>query len=210
MPKAPRTKEEINAVKENILASALRIIIEEGFKSLSMRKIAARLGVTATTIYNYFHNIDELYFMIRMHGFELLYGRFADTNGVHDGPRARIHALVRGYIAFGTEYPDYFDIMFIDRTVPKYKECIGTPLEEISLRERETALSSFFLVVETIKDYHADDPAFTYEDAYRETIRLWCEMTGVLSLRNSRLLFEVETDVTGLMDKLAAEILERF
>ncbi len=210
MPKAPRSKEEINAVKENILDAALRLIVEEGFRNLSMRKIAARLGVTATTIYNYYHNIDELYFMIRMHGFELLHASLVQVNAVHADPRARIHELVRRYIAFGTEYPDYFDIMFIDRTVPKYKECIGTELEAVSLAEREMAHRSFFLAVETVNDFYAGDHEFTYADAYRETIRLWCEMTGVLSLRNSRLLLEVETDVTGLMEKLTEEILERF
>lgn len=38
-----------------------------------MRKIASRLGFTATTIYNYYNNKDEINLMIRIKGFEKLY-----------------------------------------------------------------------------------------------------------------------------------------
>ena len=50
MPKAPMTKEEIEDTRERILDTALDIIIKDGFNNLSIRKIASRLGVTATTI----------------------------------------------------------------------------------------------------------------------------------------------------------------
>ena len=60
MPKTPMTKEEIENTRGRILDTALNIIIEEGFNNLSVRKIASRLGVTATTIYNYYTNKDEI------------------------------------------------------------------------------------------------------------------------------------------------------
>lgn len=53
MPKPKRTPEEIEAVKNEILAHAIQLLIQEGYRGFSMRKLAARLEIAAKTIYNY-------------------------------------------------------------------------------------------------------------------------------------------------------------
>ncbi|MBN1532720.1 MAG: TetR/AcrR family transcriptional regulator [Spirochaetes bacterium] len=210
MPKVPRTVEEINNVKERILDTALRLIIEEGFPRLSMRKIASRLGITATTIYNYFASKDELYFMIRIHGFELLYSSFEEAYEENGEPRERLRAMIGRYVRFGIDYPDYYDVMFLNRTVPKYLECVGTPLEPVASRDLEMGLKTLSVAVRVLKELNEGDREFDDDEGRFRAIQLWCDMNGIIALRNSRLLNEVETDMEGLIGRLTDEVWERF
>ena len=210
MPKSPRTREEINKVKENILDTALYLIADEGFQNLSMRRIASRLGVTATTIYNYYSNKDELYFMIRTHGFELLYQKLVEAYNDHSTPRERLQACIRSYIKFGIDNPDYYDVMFVNKNVPKYLESIGTELEGVASIDKETGLKTLFFIARLFKELYPGDRSFTDEDARYSTIRLWCELNGVVSLNNSRLLLEVDDDVETLIDRLVRDAYDRF
>jgi AcrR family transcriptional regulator len=210
MPKSPRTQEERNNIKENILDTALSLITDEGFRNLSMRKIASRLGVTATTIYNYYSNRDELYFMIRTHGFELLYRSLGEAYRSHDTPRERLKACIQHYFQFGIDYPDYYDVMFVNKNVPKYLESIGTELEEAASLDKEAGLKTLFFIVRLFKELYAGDPSFTDKDARYFTIGLWCELNGIVSLRNSRLLSEVEDNVEDLTERLISDAYNRF
>ncbi|HPA72807.1 MAG TPA: TetR/AcrR family transcriptional regulator [Spirochaetota bacterium] len=205
MPRAPRTQEAVDAFRQQILDAALKIIVEHGFDQLSMRKIAARLGVTATTIYNYYASKDELYFYIRIRGFELLYDCIEKAFQAHDDPFRKLPAVVAEYLRFGREYPDYYEVMFISRTVPKFLDCVGTSLEEVARREKDTALKPFLLIAAGIASHLGID----HGEARYLTTRLWTELNGIVSLHNSRLLHEVEDDVDGLVVRLAADICGR-
>lgn len=205
MPRAPRTQEAVDAFRQQILDAALKIIIELGFDELSMRKIASRLGVTATTIYNYYASRDELYFYIRIRGFELLYECLERAFATHDDPLEKMRAVVEEYLRFGITYPDYYEVMFISRSVPKFLDCVGTPLEKVAGREKDTALKPFFLIAGGIAGHLGIDN----DEARYLTTQLWTELNGIVSLRNSRLLREVEDDVDGLVARLAADICGR-
>ncbi|MBI9089325.1 MAG: helix-turn-helix transcriptional regulator [Desulfobacterium sp.] len=65
---------EISIKKEKILDIAAQIIMEDGYQSLSMRKIGLRIGMTAANRYNYYSNKDELNIAIRMRAGRILYG----------------------------------------------------------------------------------------------------------------------------------------
>ncbi|MBE4739829.1 TetR/AcrR family transcriptional regulator [Streptomyces caniscabiei] len=57
----PRTGREQPALsREQIVAEALRLLDEEGIDALSMRKLGARLGAGATSLYRHVTNKDEL------------------------------------------------------------------------------------------------------------------------------------------------------
>lgn len=56
----PRRKERTTLTREQIVTEALRLLDTEGFEALSMRKVAAGLGVGATSLYWHVANRDEL------------------------------------------------------------------------------------------------------------------------------------------------------
>ena len=206
MPKIPRGQEQINSVKEQILESALSIIVEQGFDKLSMRKIASRLGITATTIYNYFNSKDELYFMIRIHGFEQLYRSFQRARTENETTHKRLRSMIELFIRFGIEYPDYYDIMFVNRSVPKYRESVGTELEKVAFRDKEMGLKTLALVADSLLELYSSTRDFSEEDARYVAIRLWCDLNGIVTLHNSRLLHEVDDNIESLVDRLVEDI----
>lgn len=206
MPRISRTPEQIDAFRQEILDAALRLIIEHGFSEMSMRKIASRLGVTATTIYNYYASRDELYFFIRIRGFELLFESIANVYEANNDPYEKLRAAVGEYVRFAIHNPDYYEVMFISRGVPKFLDCIGTPLEKVAGREKEKSIKTYLFIAQGIAEYLKISDA----EARYLTIRLWTELNGVVSLLNSRLLREVEKHTEPLIKRLTADICERY
>ena len=206
MPRTSRTPEQVDAFRQEILDAALHLIIKHGFSELSMRKIASRLGVTATTIYNYYASREELYFFIRIRGFELLFESIANTYKANDDPYEKLCAVVGEYVRFGIRNPDYYEVMFISRGVPKFLDCIGTPLEKVAGREKEKSIQTFLFIAQGIAEYLKISDA----KARYLTIRLWTELNGIVSLLNSRLLREVEERTEPLIKRLIADICERY
>lgn len=187
MPRIARTIEEVDIVKQQILDAAVKIIINDGFYKLSMRKIASSIGVSATTIYNYYTNKDELYFYIRIRGFELLFQYLEKAYSKSTSPREKFLGMMHGYVDFGLTYPDYYEIMFLNRNVPKFLDCVGTPLENVASQEKAVALKPFLFTIEKFKEHLGLEDA----PAHELTMQLWVELNGLVSLCISRLIREV-------------------
>ncbi len=206
MPRIARNSEEVDIFKQHILDAAVKIVISEGFHRLSMRKIGAALGVTATTLYNYYTNKDELYFYIRIRGFEMLYGLFEKAYTSATTNRDKIKSMIASYIEFGIQYPDYYEVMFLNRNVPKFMDCIGTSLEEVGAKEKEIALKPFAFVIEKLQHHCELDP----DGAYITALQLWIECNGVVSLYNSRLIREVYDNPQSFVDSYVDVISHRY
>jgi AcrR family transcriptional regulator len=209
MPRATRTTEEVDQVKEDILEAALQVIVEEGFQNLSMRNIADKLGMTAANIYNYYTNKDELYILIRTRGFDLFYEYLNAASQKHENHHDRLRAMIQAYIDFSISYPGYYDIMFIDPDTPKFNDYFGTEMEPLSFMEKQTALKSFYLVFQTILQYRKGEGC-SEVDAMYKTIQLWCDMNGMVSLYNSRLLHEVVENVDEILELMVSDMIKRY
>ena len=64
---------EFQEKKELIVDIAAEIIMENGYQSLSMRNIGAKIGMTAANLYNYYSNKDELNISIRTRAGKILF-----------------------------------------------------------------------------------------------------------------------------------------
>lgn len=211
MPKAPMTAEMLEQTRERILDIALEIIIDEGFNNLSVRKIASRLGVTATTIYNYYTNKDELNLMIRMRGFEKLHNLlFQGALNLSD-LEARFAGMIRAYVAFGRSYPSYYDIMFNLHT-PKYLDYAGSDIEPVARQEKENALRCLSMFMEPIEAFLPEGGEAKQRFVLYKIVRFWSDLHGLVTLCNSRLLHEVLENVEDFIEhrirELVAQITE--
>lgn len=107
---------EDSALKRQILDTSREILVEKGYASLSMRKIAAEIGYSATSIYLHFKNKDALFHALIDEGMNLLLEKqIAIVEACKDDAIARLSKLCRGYIDFGLEKPEYYEIMFLQR-----------------------------------------------------------------------------------------------
>jgi len=111
----PRLAEPARATDTEaaIVEAARDLLAEGGIRALSMRAVAARVGVSATAIYNYFENKQALVRHVVNLGFE----RFdaALQSAVVDKPEGsveRLRALGQAYIRFALENRQYFQVLF--------------------------------------------------------------------------------------------------
>ena len=207
MPKPIRSPEEIETVKNNILTTALKLMCDDGFEALSMRKLAARLEMTAANIYNYYENKDDLYLAIQTRGFQMLVDRFSEIYDSDQSTREKLYVMMHAYLKFGVEYPDYYEIMF-SRNTPKYADYKGTPMEPTAFIEKQTALKVSEITARIIMELYDGNDAIPENEALYRTIVVWSTLHGVVNLFNSRVLQEVEEASEELIYKLIKDLMK--
>ena len=107
-------QKENQNLKRLILDTTRRLLISKGYASLSMRRIAKEMNYSATSIYLHFKNKDALFHALIEEGMIVLLERQRKIARQFSGDvLARLRALCEGYISFGIECPEYYEIMFM-------------------------------------------------------------------------------------------------
>jgi len=89
---------------------------------VSMRKIADRIEYSPAAIYSYFPRKDDIFFALAEEGFRILAdGVSATVAGVED-PLERIRRGLWAFYQFSKANPEYFALMFLDRSVPSLSQ----------------------------------------------------------------------------------------
>jgi len=187
MPKTPRSPEEIEQIRRNIMDHALELITKEGFEGFTMRKLAGRLGIAAKTIYNYFQNKDELYLCLLTKGFQQLYECSVKAVEPHTDPADKLKAAAAAYVEFGLENPNIYNLMFTWQ-VPKYNDYVGTPMEKVAQHELETARKNPEFTRDLVREYLGDSVSINDEEIQIELLHNWTHLHGYVSGINNDLL----------------------
>lgn len=209
MPKAQRSPEEIEAIKEQMLDHALELIADGGYKGFTMRKLSARLGIAAKTIYNYYRNKDEIYLVILTRGFARLYDRCLSAGCSGQTPMARVAAISRAFVDFGLEQANLYNLMFTWH-VPKFNDYVGTPMESVARVELETALKVSSLFVEAIKACAGSAVPMSDEQARFLMVQFWTQGHGYVAGINNNLLDYMHEAPRALKDRLMESIMKHF
>ena len=105
--------------KENlrriILDVAGELFLEQGYEGFSMRRVAERIGYSATTIYRYYEDKDDLLFAVINEGFSEFARQLMEAAEDVSSPLKRLEALWHAYIRFGLKNPVYYQMMFMQR-----------------------------------------------------------------------------------------------
>lgn len=93
--------------------AALRLFAQHGFAAVSMRQIAAEVGVQAGALYNYTPDKQSLLFdLMRGHMDTLLAER--EARGGRGGPLARLEEFTRFHIRFHLARPDAVFVSYME------------------------------------------------------------------------------------------------
>ena len=97
---------EVERFREDAAEAALRLVEEEGIPSLTLRRLAKRLGCSYAKPYSYYRNKEQLIDAVRGRGFDLLSEFMTDELGSG--------APLSGepYLRFALENPEAFRVMF--------------------------------------------------------------------------------------------------
>lgn len=117
-----RQQRERDRIRQAILAAARDLFLAEGYRNVSMRKVAERIEYSPAAIYSYFPSKDDIFFELAEEGFRLLAeAGLASVTAIPD-PLERLRRGLWAFYEFSKTYPDYFELMFVDRSVPSLSQ----------------------------------------------------------------------------------------
>ena len=189
--RSDHTRKELRALA---LQAAREVAESEGWRGLTARKVAARIGYSVGTLYNVFQDLDDM--ILALNG-ETLEALFTDLQASQaaietDRPEEALKALGDAYMAFIDRHPNLWDILFEHRlprgrrVPPWYNEMVAGLLGLL-----EQAIAPLF------------DESEQAERGRAARV-LWCAMHGICSLARSGKLGVVSDDS---VDAMAAQLI---
>lgn len=168
-----RTSYHHGDLKNALIDAGIQILETEGLPGLSLRAIAAAVGVSHTAPKNHFGSLRGLHTAIATTGF----GRHAALmrQGVDaaSGKKARQHAAMHGYVGFALTNPHLFELMFS----PLYCDFSDPALQQ--------AAQQSYAVLAGISSGLDWDKAHLPEAQKRAEMMLWSLVHGYAKLRLS-------------------------
>jgi len=117
-----RQEREREAVSRAILDAARDLFVAEGYPHVSIRKIAERIEYSPAAIYGYFPSKDDIFFALAEEGFRLLLSTAAQREleqADSADPLGSVRRAMMRVYEFSKSHPEYFALMFLDRSVPQ-------------------------------------------------------------------------------------------
>ncbi len=139
--KRTRYREEF---RQEILDAARELFINEGYEKFSMRRLAEKIDYSATTIYLYFKNKDDLLFAICEEFFGHFFAQLNHIRAVSQDPVETLRQAILYLMNFGLKNPNQYKLIFFTKSV------YGTREE---LVEKESmARNTYFVFKEIVQD----------------------------------------------------------
>ena len=114
-----RQERDRELLRGRILDAARELFVAEGYRNVSIRKIAEKIEYSPAALYGYFPSKDDVFFALAEEGFHKLFEFTNDPAVMTSDPLTAIrHGFLR-YYQFSRAHPEYFELMFVDRSVPK-------------------------------------------------------------------------------------------
>ncbi|MBK8174624.1 MAG: TetR/AcrR family transcriptional regulator [Rhodospirillales bacterium] len=111
-----KRKGEGHVRREEILAAAGEVFLAEGYENTTIRRIAARVGVTSAALYLYFSDKDAILLEICDHAFARLLDRFEQIRNDGDDPLTVLRRMMEAYVRFGLDHPDEYRLTFMAKS----------------------------------------------------------------------------------------------
>ncbi len=194
-------KQRVNGdLRRLILDTTRHLLVTEGYNSLSMRKIARAIGYSATSIYLHFESKDALVHALIEEGMAQKYEALRSIVEAHpEDVIARLKALCRGYIAFGIDNPEYYEIMYMLHP----EQMARFPAEKYRRARRNLEV-----IVETLRE-GAERKLLRVEDPLVAASAIWAALHGAVSLLFSRRM-DVRIDREAFIDTVIAQTLRSY
>jgi AcrR family transcriptional regulator len=166
------------SLREEILEVSKEILIEDGFSKMSMRKIAKRADITATSIYLHFKNKDDLLLALIEESIENLKKALMDVIDPSKDLIRQLEDLANIYVKYALEHPQEYQIIYMVRPeeMPKY------PKEKF-----KNIRSTYELLADIISE-GKNDGLIDVESSLISAYTLWAQLHGVVSVILSKRL----------------------
>ena len=164
-----RREREREQIRKKILDAARELFATEGYDRVTMRRIAAAIEYSPTTIYNHFEDKDDLVQSLCDEDVARLLGAL-QVKAPHADPVERIRQLGRAYARFGLAHPNHYQFTFM------------TPQKFEYVREVSEPGSQAFGLVRAAVEEAIGKGAFRRGDPQTMAQVLWSNLHGVVAL----------------------------
>jgi AcrR family transcriptional regulator len=106
------TETDVADFRERLCAAAERLFAERGPDAVTMRQLAAELGVSPMTPYRYFKDKDDILAAVRANAFTRFAEALEQARDTRSEARAKGHAVGEAYVTFALEHPHAYKLMF--------------------------------------------------------------------------------------------------
>lgn len=159
--------------KTEILEAALSLFSEEGYANFSMRKLAAKIDHSPTTIYLYFRDKDDLLFHICENLYAFMLQILDKARKSEASPEQALKDAIRGYIHYSLTHPEQYKVVFFSNP-----SLYGRPEEFTS---RDTMSLRCWKKVSELFDDCMKSGIFRPMDCDTLTIVFWSAIHGLIS-----------------------------
>ena len=183
---APHPRRRINRrgegarLRDELIDAGYALLTETGHASqLSIRAVAARAGIAATSVYLHFADLDELKVAVADRAFsDLATARAAAIAGI-DEPAANLIARCLAYVDFALAHPGQYRLMFGADLPPGVFTGSYTATNSASR-------SAYESLINAIRDCQHSGAAPADTDPARLAALLWPALHGQVTLRLDR------------------------
>lgn len=155
-----------------ILATAWQMVKEEGWQSLSIRKIADAINYSVPIIYDHFENKEAIVLEFAKDGFQLLSKRIQKATEKSTDPVEQLRAIADAYWSFACRNKEYYQLMYgvgmqgceIEKCFPERKDF------------RNLVMAPIIAIIKKSKKNDAD-PCLKY-------FTFWSILHGLVSIKS--------------------------
>jgi AcrR family transcriptional regulator len=120
MPTIDRKARRHSATREEILAAAWDLARSEGLAGISMRDLAARVGMRSPSLYTYFVSKHAIYDAMFAQGWRAYLERMNALPALPRNPRQALRRVLRAWAEFFLDDPERF-VLLCQRTIPGFE-----------------------------------------------------------------------------------------
>ena len=177
--------------RAEILEAAKQLFVEEGYAATTIRRIAAKLGVSSTALYVYFPDKDAILVEICDATFAGLIAELDDVRRAATDPLDALAKSLERYIRFGLRHPNEYELTFVARRT-KELESLKPKNEKLGMQ----AFGRFYDCVDAVVRANVTNES----DTQLLTQQLWAAIHGLVALLLLRSEFpwaELDTLISG-------------
>lgn len=194
-PRARKPRGEGASRRGEILAAAKRLFLEEGFAQATMRRIAAKVGVSGAALYVYFPDKEAIWYAIAEETFGELLATLEASQQAEMPPLERMRAGLLAYVKFGRARPDEYRLTFLSKIMAR-------PAPGPACSDIEAADRSFAILERGVTEL-MDVGIFERRPSVLVAESLWASLHGVTAL-----LLDHADHLESDPDDLAAAVID--
>lgn len=172
--------------EEDIINKAYEIVEKEGFEGLNARRIAKELDCSVQPIFHNFSNMEELNRKV----FEKICSKYREYLTSNSESEKEYKKTGLSYIKFAKDYPEFFKIMFMQKTPLDVEE---------------------FMMNDTVSDYiitvGQKMTGLSYEEQKKFHLKVWIFTHGIACLVANKTVDLKDDEIDRLLESTVREML---